>query len=542
MFGGCYLHASLLYMPKAIIHLWAWFRGVARASALNRCCSGATTGSRLFIPQLGEQQDWALTTTVFPSPSVPRGRLSCLGDFVRFWNTCIVHERNGYRHRKPGTSSARRERECKSSLIRISSQGPVKSSGLRPPAKYQIPSSPTRNAALSELTDSASNSRGAMGPPTTGSIKHKPSGCKCMQRYIVVGMLIAAVPEPPSKQRKTLQERAAEPLNSKQPAPPSTRPVNNAVKNTAMNGMRGFSASTSRVPSVNTSKHASAPSFGNSVGHGSRVPSANSYHRSKSAYGHSRSKSHHQASRPGTSMAQNEDDDRPELKGAYPISISTNPTESQHLLNVTTHSSREPPQNRILSLEPPRKRNLSGTPTRSSSSLSYVGRPLSLVIERPANTDGDVLESFGALSLGSPAPEARSRCMGRGTASGKNPDISLKSKISSLIPRATPIRQMGPPPCIQTPTRPKRQSTPSNPTPRFLSRFTNDLAPVFDTESRMEAMEREFTAFKQKMEGETTQATDLKETIKMLQSRGMVSSCSKHLCLRICLLTKLRSE
>jgi kinesin family protein C1 len=42
----------------------------------------------------------------------------------------------------------------------------------------------------------------------------------------------------------------------------------------------------------------------------------------------------------------------------------------------------------------------------------------------------------------------------------------------------------------------------------------------------MEAMEREFTAFKQKMEGETTQAGDLKETIKMLQSRGIASKFS----------------
>ncbi|KAF2270066.1 kinesin-domain-containing protein [Lojkania enalia] len=42
---------------------------------------------------------------------------------------------------------------------------------------------------------------------------------------------------------------------------------------------------------------------------------------------------------------------------------------------------------------------------------------------------------------------------------------------------------------------------------------------VFDTESRMESMEREFQAFKQKMEGETSQASDLKESIKMLQTR-----------------------
>jgi kinesin family protein C1 len=37
----------------------------------------------------------------------------------------------------------------------------------------------------------------------------------------------------------------------------------------------------------------------------------------------------------------------------------------------------------------------------------------------------------------------------------------------------------------------------------------------------METMEREFAAFKQKMEGEASQASDLKETIKVLQSRGI---------------------
>ncbi|KAF2714549.1 kinesin-domain-containing protein [Pleomassaria siparia CBS 279.74] len=221
-----------------------------------------------------------------------------------------------------------------------------RSSGLRPPSKIQLPPSPTRYGAggsgLSEMTEAAANSRGAIRPPTAGgSIKHKPSG----------------LPEPPAK-RKTLQERAAEPL-SKQPPPSGLRPVNNAVKNAAANGMRGLSASTSRVTSANSSRQATASSFGNTIGHGSRVPGANSYHRSKSAYGHNRSKSHHQTARPGTSMARdvNEDEDRSE---------------------------------------------------------------------------------------------------------------SLK---------------------------------------------------VFDTESRVEAMEREFNAFKRKMEGETTQASDLKETIKMLQAK-----------------------
>lgn len=42
---------------------------------------------------------------------------------------------------------------------------------------------------------------------------------------------------------------------------------------------------------------------------------------------------------------------------------------------------------------------------------------------------------------------------------------------------------------------------------------------VFDTESRMETMEREFAAFKQKMESDATQSSGLKENIKVLETR-----------------------
>lgn len=61
--------------------------------------------------------------------------------------------------------------------------------------------------------------------------------------------------------------------------------------------------------------------------------------------------------------------------------------------------------------------------------------------------------------------------------------------------------------------------TPVKLTP-YLNRFTNDRAPVFDTESRMETMEREFAAFKQKMESDATQSSGLKENIKILETRG----------------------
>jgi hypothetical protein len=50
--------------------------------------------------------------------------------------------------------------------------------GIRPPTKIQSLLSPPRTHGLAEMTDAATNARGAMGPPPvpTGSIKHKPSG------------------------------------------------------------------------------------------------------------------------------------------------------------------------------------------------------------------------------------------------------------------------------------------------------------------------------------------------------------------------------
>lgn len=399
----------------------------------------------------------------------------------------------------------------------VSSQGPAKS-GLRPPSKIQLPSSPTRNG-LCELAESAANARGAKAPPT-GPVKHKPTGRKVNVHQEPARLLTGKVPEPPTKLRKTLQERAGEPLNSKLAAPTSSRPVNGAIKASTTNGMRPFSASTSRAPSTNTSKHAPANPFSGSVGYGNRIPSANSYNRSKSAYGHGRSKSQHQASRPATSMTEHEEEEKPERTGAYTLSISTNPRESRdNFLQLVKPCGKK---SRIVSapiVQP--SRAVSATPTRVSSSFLQSTFSTSPVPEEPTNTDcEEILDGLGALSLGSSAIEMRRKGIGRGKTSGKD-SVNLSSKYRTSIPRAMPSPQSAP----FTTIRPSGRSgcrpfTPSKPTPRFLNRFTNDFAPVFDTESRMQTMEREFAAFKQRMEDGTSQANDLKETIKILQTRG----------------------
>lgn len=166
----------------------------------------------------------------------------------------------------------------------------VRASGLRPPSKIPPLSPPTKG--LMEMSQSTNNSRAMLPPPNQGATqKHKPFG----------------LPEPAPKQRKTLMERGGEPVRQSQPAPPSTKPANGAVKGTAANGVRNgaFSSSTSRVPSAASSRPMSTSSFGSSVGHGSKPPSAMNNYRPQTAYGqygHSRSASHQPTSRPKSSF------------------------------------------------------------------------------------------------------------------------------------------------------------------------------------------------------------------------------------------------
>ncbi|KAF2732101.1 kinesin-domain-containing protein [Polyplosphaeria fusca] len=385
----------------------------------------------------------------------------------------------------------------------LENQAPAKPSGIRAPSKVKLPSSPSRFNGLSEMSDSAANSRGAMGPPN-GSIKHKPSG----------------LPEPPHKQRKTLAERGGE-CGPTAAAPTNTRPVNNAVKATIANGARGaFSASTSRMPSANSSRNTSASSFNGSVGSGIKGPGANGLHRARSAYGHVRSKSSHQGARPATSMAQHDEELRPERKGAYTLSISTNPKDTQDNFKVPK---RRTNKDKLPSTaEASTKRIFSSVSTPGSLSLLSSVVPSSP--EGPAGDDCDsVLDGMSALTIRSSSEDMTYSRARRGKLSGKNSSISLSSQFpSSHIPRATPkpvradaLTQL----C--TPTRSRNGPKNQDASAPFVNRFTNDrVIPVFDTENRMDNIERQFEMFKQTLEADVkNQAVDLKETIKVLRSR-----------------------
>jgi kinesin family protein C1 len=350
------------------------------------------------------------------------------------------------------------------------------------------------------------NSRSAIPPPA--SIKHKPSGCK-LPIHAYSGSdssLTWPVPEPAFK-RKPLMEQAVD-FDRKLSAPPTARPVANSVKSTVP---RAFAASTSRIHPNKSSKNITAPSHSGSIGPGARAPSGNA--RPKSAYGqHARSKSHHQGMRPATAMMKHrdegDDNERLERKGVHRFPLSTIPQETLNVpKNACTVAKKRP---NSLTVAPKRAFHMSDP--RAVSSPSNL-RPTTPIMEEPADSScDDICNTLGALELGAPNAVLQNRRVGCGTIPGKEPNPFLRTPNSQL-PRATPVRHTIAPTPWRPPSTPRAR-------PPYLNRFTNDRCPDF-YDDRMEAMEREFRMFKEKMEGDMQTTTDYKETIQQLQSRGM---------------------
>ncbi|KAJ4986728.1 kinesin motor domain-containing protein [Stagonosporopsis vannaccii] len=371
----------------------------------------------------------------------------------------------------------------------------IKKTSALPKPLSRLPqiSSPPR--ALAELQNGSMNARSGIPPPTT-SAKHKPS----------------SLPEPATKVRRTLVDRAGDPVTRKPGAPPSTRPLSASVKGTVARKERGFSASTStsRAGSRPASRSATTSTFSASTGAAAKTSA-----RPRSAYGqyagtHVRSKSHHSTARPATSMyRRDEEEDDEEERGVQPFLISTNPGESFKVPRKT----RPTHQNRPHSVSIPAQQAYHLSHTRSMSSPTC--RPITPVQEEPADADcEDVCRSLRALKLRASDADDHDVGVGRGmSCAGDETNPFLKPLRPSRLPYATPTRQ----PPVLSPTRPP-SSTPRNAPKRFLNRFTNDQCPDF-YDDRMEAMERQFTAFKEKMETDMQKATDQKESIQQLQSR-----------------------
>lgn len=357
------------------------------------------------------------------------------------------------------------------------------------------------------------NARSAMLPPSN---KHKPSGCKLPlpPPQGLDGRLTLSVPEPATKQRKTLMERAGD-FPQKPAAPPNRRPGEKALKDSIS---RSFGASASRSGQNKTTRSNHAASISGSVGPGVRLPSVNT--RPKSAMGHGRSKSHSQDMRPSTAMRQREedhDDDGLERKGVHPFSTSTIPTiptipkDALHVRkNALVASNRRP-----NSLTVPSKGVFLSSESRSVSSPSTL-RMCTPVKEEPTDDScDDFCNTLGELKLSASKTAIGDRCVACGVLPGKeiNPFL-VPPKPPSQIPKATPVRQLATP----TPIRPP-VSTPRSKAP-FLNRFTNDRCPDF-YDDRVGAIEREFAVFKEQILSETQKSTDYKETIQQLQARGM---------------------
>jgi kinesin family protein C1 len=344
--------------------------------------------------------------------------------------------------------------------------------------------------------------------------KHKPSGCTLPLPIPVAPdrSLTLPVPEPAFKQRKTLAEQAGEPISRR--LPPPTK-ISNGIKSTVA---RGLAASTSRTLSKPTVRHPAASTLSGSVG---GAPKATGAVRPKSAYGHgthARSKSYQQGPRPATAMLNRDDDDdseQAERKGVQPFLISTNPSTSTRVLGrMPSHLKK-----RTTSLSVSQQRIACVSGPRAVSSPSQF-RPVTPVIEEPADDDcDDICTAVGALTLGAAKADRRGSQVGRGMTSDYGTNPFLKPKIPpSQLPQPTPTsarqQQIDPSPLRPPSTTPRRSAQ-----ARFLNRFTNDRCPDFYNE-RMEAMERDFRMFKEKMETDVRQATDYKESIQQLQSRG----------------------
>ncbi|KAF2400978.1 hypothetical protein EJ06DRAFT_415616 [Trichodelitschia bisporula] len=159
----------------------------------------------------------------------------------------------------------------------------VKPSGLRPPSKVQTSLPLPTTKGLVEMTASDNNVRIApstgttsstMGPPP-GSLKHRPYG----------------LPESQPKQRKTLKDRAAEPIRP----PSATSTYKESISGRGPVARNGFSSSTRVPPPTRTTSNSS---YGQSTFRASAMP------RPNTALGHSRTNSY------GGSLKQGHAQDR----------------------------------------------------------------------------------------------------------------------------------------------------------------------------------------------------------------------------------------
>ncbi|KAK4983453.1 kinesin-like nuclear fusion protein, partial [Elasticomyces elasticus] len=404
-------------------------------------------------------------------------------------------------------------------------------SHLRPPSK--IPPTPARG--LLEMTASENNARASsMMPPPSQGIKHKASGC--MKPPVLpseASRLTASdetVPQPePAPKRKTLAERAGEAPRSYPAAPPSSRPVNGAVKATVTAGVRNTSngsSVSSRVPST-SSRNASAGSSANGVSYNSRTPSsAGSYH-AQTAMGQTRVTSSAPAPtpRPSTAMENNalvgeQPGSLGKRKGTLPISISAfQPTDRLQLRKQRArhdlHGNYIP---NILS-------GKSGNVTASGLSQSQSQDSSYSTKEQYPFRDVSLSAAFSGLSL---KPDALQQAIHpddsmfdlRPTSEReKEPECpKTPSYIPKLAPKTPVLRKAVSHQHFTPATRYKvRADSPCK--FEYLTRDSNTPTPAWDTKGRLEDMELLYSQLKTHLDSATTEKSSLEETMNLYKSR-----------------------
>lgn len=290
-------------------------------------------------------------------------------------------------------------------------------------------------------------------------------------------------PPPKDLKRKTLTERAGE-TNRPAPAPPSSRPINAAVRATSISGAQrqtsfSSSISSSRPPSVTSMRNVSNSSFASSLGPGSR-PSSAQTHRPQTSMAKSRIKKPMPTpSRASTALDIHPDTERAlgvKRKGRTPFS-STLRQHPEEVMQPRTNGNYRP---------------------QLGCSSGWTSKP----DPTRAFRDVSLSTAFSDLKL-SPTPQATPKVAAEG------------SYTPSHIPRCVPSVMLVS--NAQSPS--KSPQRPPKPLPQFLNRESNTSI-AWDTNGRLEDVEQMYSDVKEKIYDATTEINGLKEMISVYQSRS----------------------
>ncbi|THZ08529.1 kinesin-domain-containing protein [Aureobasidium pullulans] len=336
---------------------------------------------------------------------------------------------------------------------------PVRASGLRPPSR--IPAT----TGLLEMSASDNNARAI--PPPANLLKHKGS----------------ALPEPAAK-RKTLAERAGEPVRTTQT---TTRVMKRSNTTNALRKTSGTHTTTSTRP-------ASAAA-----------------HRTNSALPRTGSRSA-LAARPVSVTHEDDDEDSSsssilpnKRKGMLPPIV-----ESFALVLHQPHiSDRTASYASVLSRVP----SDGGSPTPLPSAPSPKKFSFS------ASRNISLSTAFRTLSLSSNNSDSRSTSV-----SSTQQEEPLCPKTPSQIPKLKPVPKTPRPPetDLQIYKTPHTKYTVHNASPgkiTYLNRNSNTPAPAWDTKGRLEDMETLYSQLKTQLDSAATEKTGMEEGISIYKAR-----------------------